>query len=347
MDQPIRDQSHQSASGADFELETEDRLGILRATARVLRQAQYLRLDASAISALVDRFASAPWPEQMGLDSLHFFDGTERTVNWILVLDALNFCFWGEPGGPRWRIEWRGQVLDGYYALAASLSRAVDEGYPVWDATFLAAIDHQGLAAILRPVADSPEIPLLEARLENVREVGRVLLDRYNGQFASAVAQAERSAVVLAELLARDFSSFRDVSQWHGEPVPFLKRAQICVADLQASFQGKAWGAFEDLDQLTAFADYKLPQLLRSIGVLLYSDELAQLVDQMVPIEPGSLPEIEIRSATVWGVEWLRRALRRRGVSRSASAIDSRLWLDSQTATPDTRPYHRTRTIYY
>ena len=70
-------------------------------------------------------------------------------------------------------------------------------------------------------------------------------------------------------------------------------------------------------------------------------------MDQMVPIESGSLPEIEIRSATIWGVEWLRRALRDRGVSRSASAIDYRLWLDSQTATPDTRPYHRTRTIYY
>jgi hypothetical protein len=130
-------------------------------------------------------------------------------------------------------------------------------------------------------------------------------------------------------------------------PVPFLKRAQICVADLQASFQGKDWGAFLDLDQLTAFADYKLPQLLRSAGVLEYSEELAQLVDHMVAIEPDSLPEIEIRSATVWGVEWLRRALRARGVIRSASAIDYRLWLDSQQATPDTRPYHRTRTIYY
>jgi Potential Queuosine, Q, salvage protein family len=347
MDQRIRDPGDQSVPRGDFELETEDRLGILRATASVLRQAQYVRLDASAIPPVVDRFALAPWPEQLGLDSLHFFDGTERTVNWVLVLDALNFCFWGEPGAPRWRIQWRGQILDGYYALAASLSRAVDEGCPVWDAAFLAAIDRQSLADILRPVPGSAEIPLLDSRLENVREVGRVLLDRYDGQFASAVAQAGKSAVALAELLARDFSSFRDVSQWHRVPVPFLKRAQICVADLHASFQGKAWGAFVDLDQLTAFADYKLPQLLRTVGVLVYSEELAQLVDQLVPIVPGSVPEIEIRSATIWGVEWLRRALRGRGMSRSASAIDYRLWLDSQKATPDTLPYHRTRTIYY
>ena len=128
MDQPIRDQSDRPAVGGHFESETEDRLGILRATARVLREARYLELNAAAIPPLVDRFALVPWPEQLGLDSLHFFDGTERTVNWVLVLDALNFCFWGEPGSPRWQIEWRGQVLDGYYALAASLSRAVDEG---------------------------------------------------------------------------------------------------------------------------------------------------------------------------------------------------------------------------
>src|SRR5579871_6598508 len=174
-----------------------------------------------------------------------------------------------------------------------------------------------------------------------------VRLERYEGQFTRAVESAQQSAVSLALLLAREFSSFHDVAEWHGQPVPFLKRAQICVADLNAAFQGQHWGAFTDLDQLTAFADYKLPQLLRRYGVLVYSGELAAQVDQMQPIAPGSEQEIEIRAATIWGVEWLRRALAERGIVRPASAIDYRLWADSQTATPDMRPYHRTRTIYY
>ncbi len=69
---------------------------------------------------------------------MHFSDGTERTANWMLLVDALNFCFWGEPGEARWSVEWRGNTWDGYYALAAALTRAMDEGVPLTDAAYLA-----------------------------------------------------------------------------------------------------------------------------------------------------------------------------------------------------------------
>ncbi|MGH2486303.1 MAG: queuosine salvage family protein, partial [Ktedonobacterales bacterium] len=98
-----------------------DPLGVLSAAASMLLTTSHVTIDHDAIVRLVDQWASAPWPDKAGLDELHFNDGTERTVNWILLLDALNFCFWGEPGRPRWRVEWRGNVLDGYAALAAAL----------------------------------------------------------------------------------------------------------------------------------------------------------------------------------------------------------------------------------
>src|SRR5579859_7176224 len=125
-----------------------DPLGVLTATAEVVRAARLVRVDWPAIETLAGQWAAEPWPEQAGLDALHFTDGTERTANWVLLLDALNFCFWGEPGAPRWRVEWRGQALDGYYALAAALSRAVEQGRPVWDAAYLAALDEAELAEI-------------------------------------------------------------------------------------------------------------------------------------------------------------------------------------------------------
>ncbi|MGO8951713.1 MAG: queuosine 5'-phosphate N-glycosylase/hydrolase [Ktedonobacterales bacterium] len=331
----------------EFELLRPDRLGVLTATAAVMRTSRYLTLDQAATRALAERWEVEPWPETTGFDSLHWSDGTERTVNFVLVLDALNFCFWGEPGQARWRISFRGQVLDGYNALAASLSRAVHDGCPIWDAGYLAAMRGEELAQILRPIAESPEIPLFEERLANVREVGRVLLGRYNGQFATAVDSAGGSAVALVSLVVRDFPSFRDVTWRQNSMVPFFKRAQICVADLHAAFGGKGYGTFVDLDELTAFADYKLPQLLRRYGLLIYSTGLAGQVDQLQPLKAGGEEEIEIRSATIWGVEWLRRELARHGMRYPASAIDYRLWSDSQTMTSDTRPYHRTRTIYY
>jgi hypothetical protein len=129
--------------------------------------------------------------------------------------------------------------------------------------------------------------------------------------------------------------------------VPFLKRAQICVADLHAAFQGKQWGAFADLDRLTAFADYKLPQLLRRQGALVYAPALATQVDSYTLLPHEAEEELEIRAATVWAVELLRRALARLDVVRPASALDYRLWAASQAADPELRPYHRTPTIYY
>lgn len=325
----------------------DDRLGVLTGAARVVQEASLVRLDLEAIERLAARWASERWPENSAFPEMHYFDGTERTLNWLLLLDALNFCFWAFPNEPRWRVEWRGETLDGYNALAASLSLAMEEGRPLYDAASLAALDEETLADILRPAPGAAPIPLFAERLANAREVGRVLLERYDGQFANALDAAGRDAVSLALLLTRDFSSFADVAPWNGQSVPFFKRAQICVADIFTAFEGKGLGTISDFDQLTAFADYKLPQLLRYQGVMVYIPELAAPVDAYQEIAAGSAPEIEIRAGTVWAVELLRRALVRQGIKRIASEIDYRLWSESQTPTPDMRPYHRTRTIYY
>ncbi len=325
----------------------DDRLGVLTGAARVLREASLVQIDLDAVERLAARWADEPWPENTDFPEMHYFDGTARTLNWLLLLDALNFCFWAFPDEARWRVEWRGQTLDGYNALAASLTRAMEDGLPLYDAAYLAALDEATLAGILRPAPDAAPIPLFAERLASAGEVGRVLLERYDGQFTNALEAAERDAVSLALLLARDFSSFADVALWNDQPIPVLKRAQICVADIYTAFGGKGLGALTGLDQLTAFADYKLPQLLRYQGVMVYTPELAAQVDSYQEIAAGSPPEVEIRAATVWAVELIRRALTGRGVMRSASEIDYRLWSESQAPTPDMRPYHRTRTMYY
>lgn len=325
-----------------------DPLGVLTGTARVMREASLVTLDLTAAADLARHWAAAPWPETASdFATMHFSDGTERTANWILLLDALNFCFWSLPGESRWQVEWRGATYNGYYALAASLTRGMEEGRPLWDAGYLETLADGELTAILRPAEGSPPIPLFEDRLANAREVGRVLREKYGGSFARAVEAAGRDAVALVKLLARDFPSFADVAEWDDAYVPFLKRAQICVSDLSVAFGGVGLGALTGLDQLTAFADYKLPRLLRREGVLVYAPELAEIVDTATLIPASSAAEVEIRAATIWGVELLRRALAEEGITQTASAIDYRLWLESQQAAPDERPYHRTRTIYY
>ena len=260
----------------------------------------------SACAALLARYSSTTEP--VWYERLHFHDGTERTVNWLLLLDALNFCFWAEKGQSRWRIDYHGEILDGYWAEAASLTRAVEEGIALWDAEYLSTMSRADLAHIFRPVQEAgglagEMIPLFDKRLDHMHEVGRVLLERYDGQFARAVEQAGRSAVKLTLLLAQDFSSFRDSAAYRDHEIHFYKRAQICVADLYGAFGGKRWGAFTDLAKLTIFADYKLPQVLRHYRVLEYHPRLAERVDNQELLAPGGEEEMELRAATIWACE--------------------------------------------
>jgi hypothetical protein len=262
------------------------------------------------------------------------------TACYILMLDTLNFCFRGEP---RWRITFEGERLDGYWALAAALKRAVLTGALPLDAAKLAEFRPTALAAIL---AGEGTIPLLAERVASLRELGAGLRDRWGGDVTRLIAAAGGRAAGLTRLLASEFPSFDDVATYAGQPVRFYKRAQICVADLYGALGGRGLGAFADLDQLTAFADYKVPQVLRRLGVLVYDDHLADLVDRRIELPAGSAEEVEIRAATIWGVEAVRRALAALGQSVPAYQLDWYLWEEGQRV-PDAKPYHRTRTIYY
>jgi hypothetical protein len=339
------------SEGVIIALDSPDPLGVLSSTYTVVEEGEHVWIDTGKIDVFAHKWAveseneigTKATPSLVEYERYHFFDGTERTVNWILALDAMNFCFWAEKDQPRWQIVCAGETLNGYLAEAASLKRAVEEGVPLWDANYLCAISEADLANIFR---GEETIPLFEQRLRNVREVGKVLSERYGGQFTQVIAEVGGSAPQLASSIAEHFSSFRDVEIYRNQPVRFYKRAQICVADLYNSFGGKSWGAFSDIDQLTAFADYKLPQVLRHFGILSYDPELARRIDNMELIEAGSEEEIEIRAGTVWACELLRRRMIQHDHPMTPAEIDLRLWLTSQNAS-NMKPYHRTRTQFY
>ncbi len=318
-----------------------DPLGVLRSTSAVVRAARSVRLHAHGLDRLAETLLQRPASVPSWEHPLHWRGERHQTANYILVLDALNFCFWPEP---RWRIDYRGQVYDGYWALAAALRRAIELGHPLWDASYLAALTPQRLGDIL---AGQGVVPLLEERAAHLREVGLGLLEHFDGHFSQAIEQAGRSAPTLVKLVAQRFPSFNDIASYRGHLVRFYKRAQLLVTDLAGAFDGRDLGEFDDLDQLTAFADYKLPQVLRYYGALVYSPHLAARIDQRNELPAGSPEEIEIRAATVWAVEEISHRLAAAGRAMPAWQIDWALWSLAQELPPDAPPYHRTRTVFY
>ncbi len=308
---------------------------VLESARWVVEHAEHVTLNEDAVRRCAQELAQQSL--NFVWNGLHFRDGTARTVQYLFVLDSLNFCFWPEP---RWR--YRGH--DGYVALAMSFKDAVMHGDQILDATFLAQMDRAQLQEILD---GENEIPLLDERVKILREAGAVLQKKYDGQAARLVERAERSVVRLVELLAHDFSSFRDEAIYRGRTVYFYKRAQIFCADLYGAFAGQRWGEFSDIDELTAFADYKVPQVLRQIGILRYSPELAERIDRREEIPSGSPEEIEIRAHTIWAIELLKRELEQLRRPLRSFEIDWLLWNLGQREEFRQKPYHRTRTIFY
>jgi hypothetical protein len=320
-------------------------LGILESTANLVHDARYVTIDAPAIDDFVASFGGKR-PEPTVWDtSVHFHDSTpDRVAGWIFALDALNFCFWSATE-QRWRVTWRDRTHDGYMALAAALSRAVDEGYPLWEPPFLATLSSNDVAVMLRPDPGSVAIPLLDLRHRHLIELG---LGFGSDTAADLVRRAGGSCIALIETVLQRFPSFRDVAIGpDGRPIHFYKRAQILVADLAGALPGTELGTFRDLHLLTAFADYKVPQVMRQLGILVYEQDLAARIERREPIPAGSVCELEIRAATVQGCELIRQALQRTGAELTASEIDWLLWTAGQSLPSGTSPYHRTLTPFY
>ncbi|HOO76827.1 MAG TPA: queuosine salvage family protein [bacterium] len=270
------------------------------------------------------------------------YGGLDETgIDYFLVMNSINFCFWGDP---KWTVEYRGRSYDGAFGMFAALTRALEEGHPIYDGAYLAKLSKTDLAHILR---GNVPIPLLEPRLGILRDIGRGLAGRWGGRFSRMVAEVGGSAVALVGLLTEQFPSFNDSVPWGEGRLIFHKRAQLAPAMINERWRGKGIGAFRDIDRLTVSADYKLPQVLRRTGILEYVPSLAQRIDENRRIPANSREEIEIRAATIMAGEMMREKIARTIPSITSQDVDRFLWLVGQTKTGNEKPYHKTLTTAY
>jgi hypothetical protein len=317
---------------------------VLATTKTVAEKSRHLRINHEALREFSQELVKGGLPLP-SWDVEHHFKGTdEETIAYFLAVDTVNFCFWPPLGEKKWEISYKGKTYSGYYGLAVSLKRALESGVPLTDASFLDSLTLKPLRDVL---AGTGVLQLVEERLRNLREVGRVLLDKYNGRASDLVAAAGGSTIELVRRLAADFSSFRDQATYHGQEVFFYKRAQLFASDLHGALSGKGLGSFRDMKELTAFADYKLPQVLRHVGVFEYASGLAEKVDHMNHVDPGCEEEVEIRASTIWAVDLIRQEMKRLGKDTRASEIDWLLWNLGQDDSYRAKPYHRTVTTFY
>jgi hypothetical protein len=311
----------------------------------VVAQSRSVTFHPDRIGPAILKWGHAVDPSSSWEHPCHFFDGTAESVRWIFTLDVLNHCFWPDPGEPVWTVIYNGEPYSGYWGLAASLKRAQEQGFPVTDPHFLSTISPGDLAEVF---SGRGRMPMFEERLKNLREAGSIILSELGGDLMSLFdAASGLSATGLVSKTVCLFPSFRDEALYGNERVYFWKRAQIFAFDVFTAFGGDKWGKFNEIERLTAFADYKLPQVLRELGIISYSRGLATGIDAMQPLQRGSEEEVEIRAMTIWAVEELRNGFLEHGHKLTDTMVDNWLWRLGQLDAFRIHPYHRCRTIFY
>lgn len=215
------------------------------------------------------------------------------------------------------------------------------------------------LETILRPDPNCHKIPLIEQRLESLHEIGTILSKKFNNTFKTCLQQANNSAIKLLQIIIDNFPNFRDESKFRDNSVSFYKRAQILVGDIWSCYQcdknsefGKL-AQFDDIDQITMFADYRVPQILKHFGVLEYSEELCEVLAKEEILSPGSWYEVEIRGCSIEAIEQLKEWIQKRqpavGKKLNSILLDQYLWELRRKINHElvNVPYHRVVSIYY
>ena len=292
---------------------------IRSACARVAARARHVRVVEDAIGPYAATLPaeSPPAPDLAGAS-------LEERAAFSVTLNAINF---GSGWFPTLR---KAPGMSGFRTVEAGL-----RAHGPWTADALAAISREEIAGA---VGQDPEHELMGHFAVHLRELGERVRDEDGGSFLALARSGDGSATRLTERLA-SWPTWRDVSVYEGEPVPFFKRAQIAAADLALASIAPA----DDLAALTLFADNLVPHVLRIDGVLEFEPELVARIESEQLLQHDSPEEVEIRACALHAVELLVAA---HGAT-TATAVDNVLWHRGGEPRYKAVPRHRARTTDY
>jgi hypothetical protein len=273
--------------------------------AAVAARARHVRVDEAAIPSYAGELTRAIAAAPPDRPTLAPGEREAAAAHW-LTLDAINF-------GSGWFPTLRKRPgLSGYRTIAAALAERFD-AHPPWPAHELAAIDAAEVAAVL---GQDPGHELIALFARSLRDLGRHV--QRAGDFADVVDAAAGSAITLVAELAR-WQCFADVCTYGDIVLPFLKRAQIAVADLHRAGVARVGAR----GRLTSVADNLVPHVLALDGVLRLHPALRDAIAHGELLVHRSAPEVELRACAVHACELLVAEL---DGALTAAELDGHLW---------------------
>jgi len=281
----------------------------------------------------------------------------EQAVMFLVVCDAFNFCFWPDADGGDFGVTVGGEKYYRSWGMVACIKRAVDEGVPILNPKWQQNATLKELDSVFRSDSIDSSIPLLHERRIGLNELGSFIINELDGDVCNLLRYANKSAVAVCNTMMR-MASWNDTTHYRGQKLQIMKRAQLIIADLWACANASHRETeftklcdFHDIDQLTAFADYRVPQTLLEANALEYSAELIEQLKAKTPIPAHDPREVEIRAVSLHAIELLVAEINKSAeIKINAVIVDNLIWeyaMKTFFQRDDELPHHRTRTIFY
>jgi len=288
--------------------------------ADIMRNPRYVRMDPPRLvqvgSCIPDPVAGR-WYDAFRLGNehykqplpLHLDDGD--LLHFALIVETQGWLIWqretdGRVNPLTMRVE--GTKYAGGSALTACHVRGIRRGRNILNPGIIANFTMKDVEDHYRDEATGQvTVQLLEERLENFREVGRVLRDEFGGHFLNVLKRADGylfrdDGQGLIQLLVTKFP--KSCGSW-----PMCATPNVVALGLWNLRAGRCFDAeidrllvFKDLDNIEVGADYYRPLFFVRVGVFEISDELKQKLRRRELIERGSQMEQEYRAFTIQAV---------------------------------------------
>jgi hypothetical protein len=310
-------------------------------TLGVVNKSKEVKINQARIKEISKEWAESglrvpDWPKALNLET----DDQKKMLDYLVILDSGNFCFWHKK--ERWAIDYNGRKYQGSTAWGMALKKFFEDNPGKGNLNYFSKITFQDFKEMLQ---GGKNLLLLRERWEIIKKVSSIILKKY-GSFENFLESTDCRISNLVPKIYKELPSFDDISLSGEKKIYFLKRAQILCSEIWGAFGGRGIGGFKDLNYLTCFADYRVPQVLNNFGIMEYSNKLDEKIKNRVLIPHNSRQELEIRSATIWATEYLRDALFEKWRGLHSFQIDWILWNKSQEMKME-KTYHLTKTIFY
>ena len=321
---------------------------VLTTVSHVVREASLVKINSEKISQVADWMAYEEFAKPDGSMLFDFGNDPDVLMDFTLVVNTMNFAFTDFSTGVKFETDYMGKRWCDSEAMLACLHRAIHAGIPFFSGEYLAKLTRKDLESVF---SGTIEMPMLDERVTLFNEVGRVLVEKYQGRYSRFVRSCAPKLYAdgdgLLERLTTEFPRFRDVSNYHGTDIHIYKLAQLGIWGMHLALSPRGAWKLEDAEKLTAFADYIVPVGLRVMGIFEYSPELEKQINSLTEVKRDSDAEIELRASSIFVIAKLTEEINKRRPGMEPllqPQVDFRFW---KTYHATHWPHHLTKTVMY